>query len=91
MWKSDGCVEHSPHDALETGGRGEGPFVPEEMIEVLGEHGAHVNVRDGHGLACRGRVSIEWDPVSEFICNVAFYGFRAVMNALCVQHWWSHV
>lgn len=44
MRQSDGCVEHSPDDALETGGSGEGPIVSEEMIEVLREHGAHVDV-----------------------------------------------
>lgn len=54
LGKSDGGVKHSPDDALKAGGRGEGPLVSEEMVEVLRKHGAHVDARNIHGLTCRG-------------------------------------
>lgn len=34
----DGCIKHSPQDALVAGWGGEGALVSEEMIQVLGEH-----------------------------------------------------
>ena len=60
MWylvvgESDGGVEHCPQDALRAGRGGEGALVPEEVIDVLGEHGAHVDVRDVHSLTWEER------------------------------------
>lgn len=57
MRKSDGCIEHGPDDTLGAGRRGQGALVPEEMVEVLGEHGAHVETGYVHGLICRGYTS----------------------------------
>lgn len=54
LGKSDGGVKHRPDDALKAGGRGERPLVSEEVVEVLGKHGAHVDARDVHGLTCQG-------------------------------------
>ena len=55
MGESDGGVEHCPQDALVAGRRGEGALVPEEVVDVLREHGAHVDVRDVHSLTWEGR------------------------------------
>lgn len=52
MWEGDGCIKHGPEDALVAGWSGEGALVSEEMVEVLGQHGAHINVRYVHGLTC---------------------------------------
>lgn len=54
MGESDGRVKHRPEDALVAGRSGEGALVSEEMVEVLGEHGAHIDARYVHGLTCRG-------------------------------------
>lgn len=55
VWESDGCIKHGPEDALIAGGSGEGALVSEEMVEVLGEHGAHIDVRYVHGLTWQDR------------------------------------
>lgn len=50
--ESDGRVKHRPEDALVARRRGEGALVSEEVVQVLGEHGAHVQVGCIHGLTC---------------------------------------
>lgn len=50
--ESDGCVKHRPEDALVAWRRGEGALVSEEVVQVLGEHGAHVQAGYIHGLTC---------------------------------------
>lgn len=50
--ESDGRVEHCPEDALVAGRRGEGALVSEEVVQVLGEHRAHVQAGYIHGLTC---------------------------------------
>lgn len=52
--QGDGRVKHSPEDTLIAGRSGEGALVPEEMVEVLWEHGAHVQAGYVHGLTCNG-------------------------------------
>lgn len=51
--ESDGRVKHRPEDALVARRRGEGALVSEEVVQVLGEHGAHVQAGYIHGLTCR--------------------------------------
>lgn len=50
MGQSDGRVEHRPQDALVAGRRGQRALVPEEVVEVFGKHGAHVEGGYVHGL-----------------------------------------
>lgn len=50
--ESDGRIKHRPEDALVARGSGEGALVSEEMVEVLWEHGAHINAGYVHGLTC---------------------------------------
>lgn len=50
--ESDGRVKHRPEDALVARRRGEGALVSEEVVQVLGQHGANVQVGDIHGLTC---------------------------------------
>lgn len=56
--QSDRCIKHGPQDALVAGRSGEGALVSEEMVEVLGEHRAHVDARYVHGLACQGQMRV---------------------------------
>ena len=58
MWKRDGRIEHGPEDALVAGRSGERALVSEEMVDVLRQHRAHVDIRDVHGLACRGQTRV---------------------------------
>lgn len=53
MRQRDGRVKHGPDDALIAGWSGERALVSEEVVEVLGEHGAHVDARYVHGLTCK--------------------------------------
>ncbi len=56
VWDSDGCIKHSPEDAFVAGWSGEGALVSEEVVEVLREHGAHIQVRYVHGLTCQDKI-----------------------------------
>lgn len=58
MGKSDGRIKHSPEDALVAGWSSERALVSEEMIEILREHGAHVDAGYVHGLTCEERRKI---------------------------------
>lgn len=51
--EGDGGIKHGPQNAFVTWWRSERTLISEKVVDVFWKHGAHVQVRDVHGLACK--------------------------------------